>query len=142
MRLLNVETLRLESYHNPEDTPPYAVLSHTWGDEEVLFEDLQETTQSAQLRQLKRRIEDLESTVNKLKNKIGSSERAADTADQKYSDPTSGEEVTVKLERTHLDGAKQKKGWWKIMGCCLEAAKFGLGYVWMYANSFRHLFLD
>src|SRR5689334_2136832 len=38
MRLLNVNTLRLESFiSNP---PPYAILSHTWGSEEVTFEQL------------------------------------------------------------------------------------------------------
>lgn len=135
MRLLNVETLRLESYHNPEDTPPYAVLSHTWGDEEVLFEDLEETAQSAKLRRLESRLEDLESSVKKLKDQLGSSARAAEDAvpNRKRSDPTSWEEIETKLERTRLDEAKQKKGWWKITGCCREAAKFGLGFVWMYA---------
>lgn len=133
MRLLNVETLRLESYHNPEDTPPYAILSHTWGDEEVLFEDLEEAIESTKLRQLESRLEDLESCVNKLKDELRSSDRAADAAgpNPKRTDHKSGEEIKTKLERTHLDRAKQKKGWWKFIGCCREAAKFGLRFVWM-----------
>jgi Heterokaryon incompatibility protein (HET) len=36
MRLLNVHTLQLET----RKTEPYAILSHTWADEEVTFEDL------------------------------------------------------------------------------------------------------
>ncbi|KAK4446449.1 HET-domain-containing protein [Podospora aff. communis PSN243] len=38
MRLLNTRTLELE-YFPKGDKPPYAILSHTWGTEEVLFED-------------------------------------------------------------------------------------------------------
>jgi len=38
MRLLNVHTLQLEEFF--KDEPPYTILSHTWGDEEVSFQDL------------------------------------------------------------------------------------------------------
>lgn len=37
MRLLNAHTSVI-SDHN-EDIPPYAILSHTWGDEEVSYTD-------------------------------------------------------------------------------------------------------
>ncbi|KAI5467224.1 heterokaryon incompatibility protein-domain-containing protein [Mariannaea sp. PMI_226] len=37
MRLLNTETLRLESFVGP--APRYAVLSHRWGDAELLFDE-------------------------------------------------------------------------------------------------------
>lgn len=39
MRLLNVHTLQLEEYFGSE-TPPYAILSHTWAVEEVSFQGL------------------------------------------------------------------------------------------------------
>jgi Heterokaryon incompatibility protein (HET) len=40
MRLLNVSTFQLEE--SPANRiPPYAILSHTWGDDEVLFADMQ-----------------------------------------------------------------------------------------------------
>jgi len=39
MRLLNVDTRKLQEFHGPE-CPPYAILSHTWGDDEVLFSDI------------------------------------------------------------------------------------------------------
>ncbi|KAF1814172.1 HET-domain-containing protein, partial [Eremomyces bilateralis CBS 781.70] len=38
MRLLNVSTRKLEEFQGPR--PRYAILSHTWGKEEVTFEDL------------------------------------------------------------------------------------------------------
>jgi hypothetical protein len=37
MRLINVDTLQLEEFIHP---PPYAILSHTWGKEEVTFQDM------------------------------------------------------------------------------------------------------
>lgn len=43
MRLINVETLQLEELLDYK-TPPYAILSHTWGDdaEELTFRDIEE----------------------------------------------------------------------------------------------------
>lgn len=38
MRLLHARTLKLESFLG--DYPPYAILSHCWGDEEIVFSDL------------------------------------------------------------------------------------------------------
>ena len=38
MRLLNVQTLKLESFLG--QVPPYAILSHTWGNEELQFDEL------------------------------------------------------------------------------------------------------
>jgi hypothetical protein len=39
MRLINCETLKLEEFFHP-DIPKYAILSHTWGSDEVTFADL------------------------------------------------------------------------------------------------------
>jgi hypothetical protein len=41
MRLINVDTLSLEEFFG-DRIPPYAILSHTWGDEEVTFQDWQD----------------------------------------------------------------------------------------------------
>ncbi|KUJ23763.1 HET-domain-containing protein [Mollisia scopiformis] len=46
MRLLNTKTLEL-SYFVDSQVPPYAILSHTWGQEEVLFDDIQKRTGGA-----------------------------------------------------------------------------------------------
>ncbi|GAB1313191.1 Heterokaryon incompatibility domain-containing protein [Madurella fahalii] len=45
MRLLKYDTadeIRLTADLPSDNTPPYAILSHTWGEEEVLFEDIVE----------------------------------------------------------------------------------------------------
>lgn len=39
MRLVNVHTIELETLP-PGRIPRYAILSHTWGDDEILFEDM------------------------------------------------------------------------------------------------------
>ncbi|KAJ5527896.1 hypothetical protein N7513_012055 [Penicillium frequentans] len=43
MRLLKTTTLQLEEFP-PDRIPPYAILSHTWGADEVLFEDIRSNT--------------------------------------------------------------------------------------------------
>ena len=40
MRLLNSSTLRLEEFAD-DAIPRYAILSHTWGQEEILSRDMQ-----------------------------------------------------------------------------------------------------
>ncbi|KAH8664465.1 hypothetical protein BX600DRAFT_300711 [Xylariales sp. PMI_506] len=40
MRLLDAKTLSLRHFPNADDRPPYAVLSHSWGKEQVRFADL------------------------------------------------------------------------------------------------------
>jgi hypothetical protein len=39
MRLVNTRTLRFEEFDHPE-IPAYAILSHTWGEGELVYEDL------------------------------------------------------------------------------------------------------
>lgn len=39
MRLINVHTCKFEQFFGGDDIPQYAVLSHTWGDEEVTFDE-------------------------------------------------------------------------------------------------------
>ena len=41
MHLLHTTKLHLDEFWPPA-TPPYAILSHTWADEEVSFQDVQQ----------------------------------------------------------------------------------------------------
>lgn len=45
MRLINVRTYSLEEFHD-NAIPPYAILSHTWGDQEVSIHDMTNGTQA------------------------------------------------------------------------------------------------
>ncbi|CZR43636.1 uncharacterized protein FPRO_07447 [Fusarium proliferatum ET1] len=47
MRLINTKTLELHEFFS-ESTPPYAILSHAWGDQEVSFQDWQNRQQVTQ----------------------------------------------------------------------------------------------
>ena len=40
MRLLNAKTLQLETFLDENDIPKYAILSHTWGRDELVLQDL------------------------------------------------------------------------------------------------------
>lgn len=50
MRLLNTKTLKVEEFLD-ENIPPYAILSHTWGDGEVSFQDIQSVEFARRARQ-------------------------------------------------------------------------------------------
>lgn len=41
MWLINTSSLKLEQFVAPDQAPPYAILSHTWEDEEVSFQEFQ-----------------------------------------------------------------------------------------------------
>ncbi|KAK8867450.1 HET-domain-containing protein [Apiospora arundinis] len=40
MRLLNTSSYRLKEFPDAVEAPPYAILSHTWGDHEIKFDDV------------------------------------------------------------------------------------------------------
>jgi len=44
MRLLDTKTLKFRDFYQI-DIPPYAILSHTWGDEEVVFQEMSSRNQ-------------------------------------------------------------------------------------------------
>jgi hypothetical protein len=39
MRLLNVRSLEFKDFYS-SDVPPYAILSHRWGEDEALYKDI------------------------------------------------------------------------------------------------------
>jgi hypothetical protein len=46
MRLLNANNFTLSSFDDEDTLPPYAILSHTWGDDELTFKDLTDLSRS------------------------------------------------------------------------------------------------
>ncbi|OCL07686.1 HET-domain-containing protein [Glonium stellatum] len=54
MRLLNINTFQLETYNDEQLIPIYAILSHTWGEEEVLFKDIHNDPIKEEFQQLQR----------------------------------------------------------------------------------------
>lgn len=52
MRLINARTYKLEEFFS--DIPRYAILSHTWEDEEVSFQDFQDLSTASQKRGFKK----------------------------------------------------------------------------------------
>jgi len=55
MQLLRTSTFRLEEFFD-QDLLPYAILSHTWGREEITLQELEKPESIALLAALKQRI--------------------------------------------------------------------------------------
>lgn len=49
MRLINTKSLKLEEYFG-DDIPRYAILSHTWGDDEMTFQEFQDVQREEKYR--------------------------------------------------------------------------------------------
>jgi len=56
MRLLNSRTLTFEEFDRDSSAPPYAVLSHTWGEEEVTYKDMRKRRAIAESKEGFRKI--------------------------------------------------------------------------------------
>ena len=110
IRLLNVQTYALEYFGTSHDTPPYAILSHTWGEEEVLFDDLQGSP-------LRRQIQQMEYTINNLRQHIMGDQHLLESPTLSPASP--------------FQPFEAKKGWGKVQGCCSEARDLGFSYVWI-----------
>ena len=57
MRLINAKTLELRDSLDDTRRPPYAILSHTWGAEEVLLAEMQSLTDEIRAKEAFRKIE-------------------------------------------------------------------------------------
>jgi len=82
MRLLNIKTLRLEWFHSADDAPSYAILSHRWEDEEVLFEDVEERPEAQKLRTLQMKLKDTERRLEALSSRFEGGTQSKDDSDK------------------------------------------------------------
>ena len=57
MRLINAQTFRLEEFIDGRSVPEYAILSHTWCREEVLFHDILQLDDTVKQKRGWRKIE-------------------------------------------------------------------------------------
>lgn len=117
MRLINTTTLELEDHF--QTIPQYAILSHTWGGEEVSLQDWLSPPTPA-------RRDDLLSLLSDLENPA---------YDGLLLQPF------CELAAAHKDWVPvgphsrlEKFGYWKIIRTCLEARKDGLNYLWVDTN--------
>ncbi len=144
MRLLNIESFKLESYDNENVIPPYLVLSHKWGEDEISFQDLQELPQDIEIRELRQSLRNVEQRFERverfLNTEWGTVTQAKGESPQlgRHTDSTpgvekEGDEMAVLIQSLpHLNRAKQKEtSWNKIYGCCKEAKALGFSYVWV-----------
>src|SRR5277367_5372021 len=127
MYFIRTETLELVRIDDPKDyLGKYIILSHTWGSDEVLFNDLQDQWYDKEIEKLQTRVAALESS---LKGKGGDDGFQRKTEGRRHD----GRDEVVTEERTNLSLRKTltKKGWSKVEACCKEAAKYGAPLVWI-----------
>jgi hypothetical protein len=136
MRLLNIKTLKLEWFHNAEVAPSYAILSHRWEDEEVLFEDVEEKPGAQDLRNLQGKLEETERRLDALYRRIEGGTQTS-TRPSATSDPSSSATAVSSVDspkplaHVHESQATKPKGWAKVLGCCKIADQFGISYLWI-----------
>jgi len=143
MRLLNSRTFKLETFQNVTETPPYAILSHRWEEEEVTFDDLRERDYSVDAWELQQRFQNLERRFEALQCQLNSQPQGfqnghmLDAARPSNSDnlqnfQKSGQDESGSgLTYPHLCRAIQKKGFLKVANCCKAAEQFGIFYIWI-----------
>lgn len=117
MRLFNTKTYELEYFATWAQVPPYAILSHTWSDDEVVYDDITFAPNELEILMLRAKIDELMSTRP----------YSASTMPLSKSDPAT--EFSAKYP--HLQWAVKKEGWKKIEGCCQEAEKYGVHHLWI-----------
>ncbi|KAH0537946.1 hypothetical protein FGG08_005396 [Glutinoglossum americanum] len=132
MRLLHCKTFQLESHDDPTTRPPYAIFSHRWGREEVLYDDIRDQPHAVDFVVLQEYIQGLEKELNELKCHLRVAKGTGGAADSRGVRVGDGENIVgggaidLRLHR-----AKKKEGWAKIEGCCAEASRLGFTYVWI-----------
>jgi hypothetical protein len=133
MRLLNIKTLKLESFQDVDVTPGYAILSHRWEVDEVLFEDVEEKPEAQEIRNLQKRLEETERKLDALYRMIRKEAQTEEGPDTVMSglQHSSTVETSQTSTRIHDSQATKKKGWAKVLSCCKIAEGFGISYVWI-----------
>jgi hypothetical protein len=137
MRLLNIKTLKLEWFHSADVAPSYAILSHRWGDEEVLFEDVEEKPEAQKLRSLQRKLGETERRLDALPRKIeGKSQTDALSNALSVRPGSANTESSVQsspdtVAHVHESQAAKPDGWAKVLAFCKIAEQFGTSYVWI-----------
>ncbi|KAF9885268.1 hypothetical protein FE257_013066 [Aspergillus nanangensis] len=108
MHLLNAKTRRLEEFFESE-APPYAILSHTWGKDEVSFQDIQDPSPPG----------------------FRTSDRGR-PFDQTTKKPSDGRPTTDYSDEIPTSDKHTKKlGYDKIIKTCQQALEDGFAYVWI-----------
>ena len=111
MRLLNVRSRRLEEFFD-KPVPDYAILSHTWGEHEIVYQDFQ---QSDHLLRLLREVQVLSLSPTQSSQKPALSQSRLRN------------ETTLDSLKPHSTPSRYVK----IDGCCAQAIKDGCRYVWI-----------
>ena len=129
MRLLNVKTRKLEEFFNMP-VPEYAILSHTWGEDELVYRDFQE---SDSMLRLLGEMQSLSPKSTRLRPRLL---RGRQSLSPNSTQPSLNSVLSRSRTRnqTPLDLLKpscNQSSYLKLDGCCVQATKDGHSYVWI-----------
>jgi hypothetical protein len=108
MRLLNVSNGRIEE-HLGEERPKYAILSHTWNEDEITFHEL----------------------VNGLNVAHETSFRPVEAGVWQSQTPVHAFYKGMPVSAFYKSHIVDRKAFAKIKHCCNQAREDGYGYVWI-----------
>ena len=141
MRLLNIKTLKLEWFHSADVALRYAILSHRWEDEEVLFEDVEVRPEAQKLKSLQMKLEETERRLNALNRKIEGgtwTDLCSATLDTSgLANTELGDQISSTSSKPeHLASVRESqevkpKAWAKVLRCCKVTEQLGMSYVWI-----------
>jgi hypothetical protein len=127
MRLINTATLELEEF--PGLVPKYAILSHTWGDDEITLQDWKLKTPLALYSNL------LPAAGPKAdKASQGDDLDRAAPFQRDFSHRRVGSDLSIINWLSGLGLEDTKFAYWKILKACLRARSDDLHYLWVDTN--------
>ncbi|KAF1967872.1 hypothetical protein BU23DRAFT_372147, partial [Bimuria novae-zelandiae CBS 107.79] len=122
MRLLNVDTLEIKTY-NEHDVPPYAILSHTWGPDEVTFQEICMITRMRSVSQ---------ALSSRATSNISDGSEHSGTmlaVMEMLAQGTWG--ASLGIPNTDEDALMRREGYRKIVYSANEARRLGYSWIWI-----------
>jgi hypothetical protein len=126
MRLIDVDTLEIKAF-SEQDVPEYAILSHTWGPDEVTFQEMSLITRMRSISQAfssQRSDDSQDGDVNKI-YESGAIMVAMEMLVH------GGWGAGMNVPNTTEDALMKREGYRKIIQSAREAKRLGYQWVWI-----------
>ena len=126
MRLLDARALIYEGVSRLVDDaevghPCYTILSHTWGKEEVLYEDIELGPNH-----------EIENTTGTAVQREARGYRS----DSRFETKRENLRCAPVVEQVpEIAGPHVKKGWLKVLNACLQTCRDGYDYIWIVSRA-------
>lgn len=126
MRLIDVDTLEIKTFYE-QDVPDYAILSHTWGPDEVTFQEMSLITRMRSISPTfsSQRPEDSEISMVESGPEPGAVKAAMEMLMH------AGLGASMNMPDTAEEALMMREGYRKIIHSARESRKLGYRWVWV-----------